>query len=142
MKIRKGFVSNSSSSSFVCEVCGDVESGYDASARDVGFYVCVNDHNFCASHILPAPDQTEPVADDEEHVEGDDYDEDDEDFDDEGGYNVPAHRCPICTLTAVGDGDLARFLLKSAGKTEAEVVTSIRKTFGNYDAFAAFIRGK
>ena len=29
MKIRSGFVSNSSSSSFVCEVCGTSESGYN-----------------------------------------------------------------------------------------------------------------
>lgn len=34
MKRRQGWVSNSSSSSFICDVCGCVESGYDASASD------------------------------------------------------------------------------------------------------------
>jgi len=29
MKIRQGFVSNSSSSSFTCDVCGEEVSGYD-----------------------------------------------------------------------------------------------------------------
>ena len=31
MKIRAGFVSNSSSSSFICDVCGDEVSGVDIS---------------------------------------------------------------------------------------------------------------
>ena len=52
MKIRKGFVSNSSSSSFICEVCGSAESGYDMSTRDAGFYRCVSGHEFCESHLV------------------------------------------------------------------------------------------
>jgi hypothetical protein len=52
MKIRKGFVTNSSSSSYVCEICNNVESGYDSSASDCGMYQCKNDHTFCQSHIL------------------------------------------------------------------------------------------
>lgn len=31
VKFRNGFVSNSSSSSFICEICGEEESGYDIS---------------------------------------------------------------------------------------------------------------
>lgn len=33
MKYRKSFVTNSSSSSFICEVCGEVESGYDMDSH-------------------------------------------------------------------------------------------------------------
>ena len=36
MKIRSGFVSNSSSSSFVCCICGRSEGGYDMSLEDAG----------------------------------------------------------------------------------------------------------
>lgn len=46
MKIRSGFVSNSSSSSFLCSVCGQIESSMDASPDDFGMKTCVNDHCF------------------------------------------------------------------------------------------------
>ena len=42
MKIRNGFVSNSSSSSFICEVCGQDASGYDMSLSDAEMYECIN----------------------------------------------------------------------------------------------------
>ena len=55
MKYRKDFVTNSSSSSFVCEICGNVDSGYDCSASELGFAECVNGHCFCATswHTIP-----------------------------------------------------------------------------------------
>jgi hypothetical protein len=52
MKIRSGFVSNSSSSSFTCDICGNTESGYDASAAELGFKRCQNDHTFCEDHLI------------------------------------------------------------------------------------------
>lgn len=51
MKIRTGFVSNSSSSSFVCDICGCVESGYDLSMSDAGYMMCENGHTFCNTHM-------------------------------------------------------------------------------------------
>ena len=53
-KRRMSFVTNSSSSSFICEVCGNVDSGMDASASDLGFAQCVNGHTFCEDHKLDA----------------------------------------------------------------------------------------
>lgn len=52
MKVRKGFVSNSSSSSFICEVCGHVESGYDCGLEDIDFVQCENEHIMCDSHVV------------------------------------------------------------------------------------------
>lgn len=52
MKIRKCYVSNSSSSSFVCEVCGTSESGWDASLCDLGMVRCTRGHIFCEGHIV------------------------------------------------------------------------------------------
>lgn len=44
MKTRLGFVSNSSSSSFVCDLTGRVESGYDMPLTDAGMFECINGH--------------------------------------------------------------------------------------------------
>ena len=45
MKIRKGFVSNSSSSSFICEVSGEQETVYDGLS-EVGMVRCNKGHTF------------------------------------------------------------------------------------------------
>lgn len=50
MKIRKGFVSNSSSSSFVCDVCGKNASGYDLSLSESAMSWCQASHIFCDKH--------------------------------------------------------------------------------------------
>ena len=50
MKVRHGFVSNSSSSSFMCAVCGEIESGYDLSLSDCEMSRCEHGHEFHNSH--------------------------------------------------------------------------------------------
>lgn len=50
MKIRRGFVTNSSSSSYVCCYCGAAEGGYDLSISDTGMYECEEGHVICRSH--------------------------------------------------------------------------------------------
>ena len=52
MKIRNGFVSNSSSSSFICDVCGQDVSGWDMSLSEAEMYECENGHIFCEHHAL------------------------------------------------------------------------------------------
>lgn len=48
--IRRGFVANSSSSSFVCDICGEADSDYD-SLYDADMVSCENNHKFCACHL-------------------------------------------------------------------------------------------
>ena len=52
MKIRTGFVSNSSSSSFICDVCDSEHSGMDASLEEACMMVCENGHTICTEHLL------------------------------------------------------------------------------------------
>jgi hypothetical protein len=52
MKYRAGFVTNSSSASFVCSFCGFKKEGYDWDPPEVyGFYACVNGHMVCEAHL-------------------------------------------------------------------------------------------
>jgi len=53
MKVRLGFVSNSSSSSFVCEVCGDTFESYDKGIAHFSLVMCEDhDHLFCEAHRI------------------------------------------------------------------------------------------
>ena len=81
MKIRTGFVSNSSSSSFICDFCGREDSGMDYCLEDVEMFECENGHTFCEDEILtPNDEQLEDTSD--EYCE---Y-----------RYGVPERFCPVC----------------------------------------------
>ena len=61
MKIRQGFVSNSSSSSFICSVTGTIESGMDLSLEDAGMYECSNGHAFLDQYLVGAEDDPDII---------------------------------------------------------------------------------
>lgn len=91
MKIRNGFVSNSSSSSFVCEICGATEVGYDVSLSDVGFVECENGHVFCEEHIINNDISIDCI----------------------GGENLLLEKhCPICQFEEYSQSELSKYLLK------------------------------
>ena len=61
MKFRKDFVTNSSSSSYVCEICGRTESGWDMGLSDCDMMECVNGHVFCCDEALEKPTKEEMI---------------------------------------------------------------------------------
>jgi len=154
MKIRTGFVSNSSSSSFTCEICGRTESGWDAGVRDFDMWECENGHIFCNDEAM------------EDIVLGEDDEE----------YEIPEKFCPICNFIESSKVDLAKYLEKTTsitrdeifeeikkvnkrrkklydteyvdaicvrtGITTTEILPKLKKEFKNYKAFLKFLREK
>ena len=128
MKIRKGFVSNSSSSSFVCDVCGEQASGWDMSYDEAEMVCCKNGHEFCEKHLLG--EDTLEVLQDEER----------EDFDEDWRYETPTEFCPVCQLQLVIDSDLIAYLLKITTKTRGIVAREVKEKFKTYDEYKAFLK--
>lgn len=80
MKIRTGFVSNSSSSSFICEVCGrDHDIGF-LSLHESGACYCENNHELCIEHLLCSEEELNAL-----YAENKDIYE-----------YIPEKYCPIC----------------------------------------------
>lgn len=108
MKVRKGFVSNSSSSSFVCDITGEDSSGWDMCLSGAGMVECVNGHVFFPTGM----EEVEAWVDDASFDWSKDGYEDadgnviteEEMLEECGGYkhniennyNLPARLCPIC----------------------------------------------
>lgn len=85
------FVTNSSTSSFICEVCGEVYSERDACLSDTEMIECKNYHVVCQSHLGEVPE------------------------DDEFPYNVPSEFCPICSLKHIRDEDMLDYVVAMSG---------------------------
>ena len=166
MKIRQGFVSNSSSSSYTCDVCNRTESGWDMGVAEAGMNSCVGGHTFCTKHapeweltweekretalndwwvkkqyphLLPlleavsTEEEFNAVADAHEAV-GASYEEA------ESGYDVPAKACPICSFGKVHERDAFLYLLKVAGRTEADLLAELREKFGTYGEMKQWLK--
>lgn len=109
MKIRNGFVSNSSSSSFICDITGEEVQGWDLCLEDAGMYQCVNDHYFM-----------------EEFLVGDLPEESDEY---EGGrWEIPAENCPICSFKYIEEDKLVMYIETAYNIKSSEVFDYMKST--------------
>lgn len=145
MKFRKDFVTNSSSSSFVCEICGRDEAGFDLSLEDAEMFECVNSHVLCQEHMLnPSREEliNEILKNKYWNSETREYDisytreeldvlSDDELFDillgEEHYYEVPECLCPICQFEEYSSYDMASYLLTQYKVPKDEVFAEIKK---------------
>ena len=135
MKIRMGFISNSSSSSFVCAVCGGIESGMDVTLSDVGMTSCeVCGHSFhtdCINGQIFDPDY-------------DGYDTVEEYLEDNGYESIDESdyiKCPVCNFKILAVDDVDQYLRKIHGG--AKVITEeIKANFSTYDEFKNFLKSK
>lgn len=119
MKRRMGFVSNSSSSSFICGVCNGIESGMDLDLSDVEMFECVNGHAVHDSCATKAG-ATLPEFDSEDW---------------EARHEVPEEDCPICQLMALSTDDLILWFRLQNDPSANEVLADIKKKYGDYKSF-------
>jgi hypothetical protein len=120
MKIRQGFVSNSSSSSFTCCVCGEEESGWDLE-----YDTCERGHDLCGDCSIEADSPC------------DDCDEEDDDkcsacphhadLEAKNEGCIPECCCPVCTFKAIAPEEAALFLEKEHGVSRVLVFSIIKK---------------
>jgi len=102
MKVRYGFVSNSSSTSFICEVCNRTEVGWDSgSVTDYDMVTCINEHTFCTEHLV-ADQKVKPSRE------------------------VPESACPICSYIDMSYCDIKRYFLQTTPYTIEEVFVGIK----------------
>ena len=130
MKVRAGFVSNSSSSSFICDVCGGSESGWDASLEGVGMVECKGGHTFHESCSSDEPGLEKYLSASDEDWEADSRD------------HVPSELCPLCSMDDVEDSDMILYLLKKIGSSRADIIKEIQSRFFTYDKFCKHLKDK
>ena len=159
MKTRSDFVTNSSSSSFICEVCGSEASGWDMCASEAGMCECENGHTFCTDHKLDL-NQGELIDYCLKKIDahkGSSYCKDEvveltnllekfkqQDCEDEDvereimevlenkwdiEYSIPEQICPICSLEFIPTGTILAYILKRDGIESNTIESEIRKLF-------------
>jgi len=119
-------VSNSSSSSFICDICGHEASGWDMCLSEAYMVECVNGHVFCEDHL------------DKEKFEKMIEDDDGGDF----RYEIPKDMCPICLFEHILDSDAVKFLLGKCNISMDALKKDIKDTFEDYDEFVEQIGNK
>jgi len=127
MKIRKGFVSNSSSTSFVCDVCAESVGGWDMGLEEADMFTCENSHTFCRDHTVGGREILEKQMEEDEEIDS---------------YEVPAKYCPCCTFHNVADVDIVSLYMKENNVSRDDVAKIFNKKFKDYDEFLKYVNSQ
>ena len=126
MKFRKSFVTNSSSSSYICEYCGKEASGWDMSLSEAEMIECVNGHTVCEECI-----DSKTLK----YLYDNYADEDKDTYWEDWRYELPEKYCPICSFDVFLDSDILKFLEKFHSINMDDIENEIKKNFKNYSDF-------
>lgn len=126
MKFRKSFVTNSSSSSYICEYCGKEASGWDMSLSEAEMIECVNGHTVCEECI-----DSKTLK----YLYDNYADEDKDTYWEDWRYELPEEYCPICSFDVFLDSDILKFLEKFHSINMDDIKDEIKKNFKNYSDF-------
>ncbi len=137
MKLRSGFVSNSSTSSFICSVCGDFISDRNLDITDCGWRF--NDdcgHAICEYDLELASKSGIKYGTGNFGTDYGDEDYEDEDYDESEGYaGRGIVSCPICDFKLISVQDLYAYLEKTTNLSYSKILSELKtrhgKIYGN-----------
>lgn len=131
MKTRQGFVANSSSSSFTCDIC--LEGAEVYSDSEGAYYLfCPRNHSFCAGHMRITPEElmSKLGADPDNEYPGRYFYEN----------PVPVEYCPICQMEALSVDDLVKLMLIEHGQPDKDaLLIELKRRFPDYQALREFL---
>jgi len=161
MKIRNGFVSNSSSSSFTCSSCGETWEGYNGEYGDIQQLCCINGHSLCSECVESIKDTSQIydlVLKNMEEEEQIGYRNSplllQEYIDEEYGnllgclseldleWDLPPEACPICLFEKLRDKDGFEYLLAVHSTNKEAVLKEMKERFSSYSDFASYKKAK
>lgn len=134
MKIRNGFVSNSSVSSFICVICREEFTGQDLSPSDVDCVSCDYGHIMCKKHLKDMEPVEPKKAEGCEHkfdratikfcseCGAEAWVEEEEDSDNE----LPESKCPVCQFKEYDSEEMAQYLEKTRSVSRDEVFAKVK----------------
>jgi hypothetical protein len=126
MKIRLDYVTNSSSSSFVCEICGQSETQWDDTPD--WYLQCENYHGLCDDHIDEAELEKRYVEGTKEYELW------------EREHQITKEACPLCSLAIIQDETIVRYLNKIGTINKKQLVKDLKEIFGSMEAFNEYIK--
>ena len=171
MKIRNGFVSNSSTSSFVCYVCDEIFMLMDGDPEDnpIDLAVCENGHGFCREHLLWTDEEQiqlkkrylkdfSTINDKELSIKANLLSLDGEQFlsefneqmeNDEGltavhDFNcnkIDPKYCPFCQFKNITEWDLNNYL-EVRPSIKEDMLKEIKEIYNNYGHFISVVNNK
>jgi hypothetical protein len=160
MKIRKGFVSNSSSSSFTCQLCDETWTGWDGDyGDDTRQMSCLNGHSFCnhcVSENLTVENLQKEIIesmDKEDQAKYSNNLEALQEFVNDGygsikeylndydmSWSLPESFCPICRFEQLTSRDGLRYLIWKHQVSEKDILEDIKEHFDTYKRFDKYMQ--
>lgn len=113
MKTRQGFVSNSSTSSFICCKCGEIEGGFDSCLSDCEMIECEKGHEIHFSCLEGWDDHESEMKDEDEDV-------------------LLSKYCPMCKMEIISKEDVLAFCLQKLDASRDDIVKEMQKKFKTY----------